>query len=52
MAQVKKWKIHMVRKGPGNSIDIYVDAVNTSDARKFAELQYPDYRASTVQEVK
>ena len=52
MAQVKKWKVHLRKLGPGNSINIYVDAENTSEARKLAEIQYPGYAVSTIQEVK
>ena len=52
MAQVKKWKVYLRKLSPGNSNNIYVDAVNTSDARKLAEIQYPGYAVSTIQEDK
>jgi hypothetical protein len=52
MAQVKKWKIWMRKLTPGNSMYVYIDAANTTDARKLAEIQYPGYAVSTIQEVK
>ena len=45
--KLKTFKVQVVHKGSGTTAE-YIDAVNTTEARKFAEARFPDCKIAGV----